>query len=112
MLTTEQYLKAEFDYSLAEARRGFKIHAAVYAIVMTGLITLNALLIALTDVNFPWVVFPLVGWAIGLTFHYIYGFRRAEGPIRARQAKIEDSAKRPRVTQTFLTYGRWPGPSA
>jgi Na+-driven multidrug efflux pump len=97
MLTTEQYLAAEFDYSLTEARRGFKIHAAVYGIVMTGLITLNALLIALTDANFPWVVFPLVGWGIGLTFHYIYGFRRVEGPIRARQAKIEDYAKRPRV---------------
>ncbi len=98
MLTTEQYLEAEFDFSLAEARRGFKIHAAVYAIVMTGLITLNALLIAFTDVNFPWAVFPLVGWGVGLTFHYIYGFRRAEEPIRARQARIEEYAERPRVT--------------
>jgi len=67
MLTAEQYLQAEFDYTLAEARRGFKIHAAVYAIVMTGLITLNALLIAFTDADFPWVVFPLVCWGIGLT---------------------------------------------
>jgi Na+-driven multidrug efflux pump len=97
MLTTEQYLQAEFDYTLAEARRGFKIHAAVYGFVMAGLITLNALLIAFTDADFPWVVFPLVGWGIGLTFHYVYGFRRAGGEIRARQAKIEDSAKRPRV---------------
>ncbi|HEU4450488.1 MAG TPA: 2TM domain-containing protein [Gaiellaceae bacterium] len=97
-MTTEEYLQAEFDYTLAEARRGFKIHAAVYAIVMTGLITLNALLIAFTDANFPWAVFPLVGWGIGLTFHYIYGFRRAGGEIRARQARIEDYARRPRVT--------------
>ena len=98
MLTSEDYMQAEFDYTLAESRRGFKIHAAVYAIVMTGLIALNASLIAFTDGDFPWVVFPFVGWGIGLTFHYIYGFRRAGGPIRARQAKIEDSAKRPRVT--------------
>jgi hypothetical protein len=98
MLTTEQYLEAEFDYTLAESRRGFKIHAAVYAIVMTGLIALNALLIAFTDANFPWVIFPFVGWGIGLTFHYIYGFRRAGGEIRTRQAKIEDYAKEPRVT--------------
>jgi 2TM domain len=97
MLTTEEYLQAEFDYTLAEARRGFKMHAAVYAVVMTGLITLNALLIAFTDANFPWVVFPVVGWGIGLTFHYVYGFRRAGGEIRARQTKIEDFAKRPRV---------------
>src|SRR3954468_8267122 len=31
-------------------------------IVMTGLIILNTLLIAFTDANFPWAVFPLVGW--------------------------------------------------
>ena len=38
MLTADQYRKAEFGYTLAEARRGFKIHGAVYAMVMTGLI--------------------------------------------------------------------------
>jgi hypothetical protein len=46
MLTAEEYIQAEFDYTLAEARRGFKIHAAVYALVMTGLIALNAVLVA------------------------------------------------------------------
>jgi hypothetical protein len=98
MLTAEQYLQAEFDYTLAEARRGFKIHAAVYAIVMTGLITLNALLIAFTDADFPWVVFPFVCWGIGLTLHYVYGFRRAGGEIRTRQATIEEYANQPRIT--------------
>lgn len=99
MLTGEQYMQAEFDYTLAEARRGFKIHAAVYAIVMTGLIASNTLLIVFTDANFPWAVFPFLGWSIGLTFHYIYGFRRAGGEIRARQEKIEDYARtHPHVT--------------
>ena len=97
MLTAEQYLQAEFDYTLAEARRRFKIHAAVYAIVMTGLITLNGLLIAFTDADFPWFVFPFVCWGIGLTLQYIYGFRRAGGEIRTRQATIEEYAKRPRI---------------
>jgi hypothetical protein len=97
MLTTDEYLQAEFGYTLAEARRGFKIHAAVYGVVMTGLVTLNALLIAFTGANFPWVIFPLVGWGIGLTGHYSCGFRGAERAIRARQAKIEDYATRPRV---------------
>lgn len=94
MLTAEQYREAEFGYSLAESRRGFKIHALVYALVMTGLIVLNALLIAFTDADFPWVFFPLVGWGIGLTFHYIYGFRRAAVPIRERQRKVESYAER------------------
>jgi 2TM domain len=94
MLTADQYREAEFGYSLAEAKRGFKIHATVYAVVMTGLIILNSLLIVYTDANFPWVVFPLVGWGIGLTFHYVYGYRRAEIPIRERQGNVEAYAKR------------------
>lgn len=89
MLSAEQYREAEFGYSLAEAKLGFKIHAIVYALVMTGLVVLNALLIAFTDVDFPWAVFPLVGWGIGLTFHYVYGFRRAGVAIRHRQHEVE-----------------------
>ena len=94
MLTADQYREAEFGYTLAESKLGFRIHATVYAIVMTGLIVLNSLLIAFTDVNFPWVVFPFVGWGIGLTFHYIYGYRRAGVQIRDRQQKIAAHAER------------------
>jgi hypothetical protein len=97
MLTTEEYLQAEFDYSLAEARRGFKLHALIYALVNTGLITLNALLWVFADVNFPWAIFPLIGWGIGLALHYYFGFRHADRPIRARQGKVEAFATQPRV---------------
>jgi hypothetical protein len=94
MMTAEEYRQAEFGFTLAESRRGFRIHAAVYAVVITGLIVLNSLLIAYTDADFPWVVFPLVGWAIGLTFHYVYGVRRAGNAIRARQHDVEAYAER------------------
>jgi hypothetical protein len=94
MLTADEYRQAEFGYTLAESRRGFKIHAAVYAIVMTGLIVLNSLLWVYSDGDFPWAVFPLVGWGIGLTFHYSYGFRGAANEARARQRKVETYAKR------------------
>ena len=30
MLTADEYKQAEFEYMLAEAKRGFKIHATVY----------------------------------------------------------------------------------
>jgi Na+-driven multidrug efflux pump len=95
MLTADEYRKAEFGYSVAEAGRGFKIHAAVYAIVMTGLIVLNSLLIAFTDADFPWVIFPFVGWGIGLTFHYFLGYRKAGVDIQTRQ-KVEKYAERTR----------------
>ena len=88
MLTANEYREAEFGYSLAESRHGFRVHATIYAVVMIGLIVLNAALIAFTDANFPWVIFPLVGWGIGLTFHYVYGYRRAPVQIRDRHRKI------------------------
>ena len=66
----------------------------VYGVVVTGLIVLNALLIAFTDADFPWAVFPLVGWGIGLTLHYSYGFRRAEEEAQARQLRVERHAER------------------
>ena len=94
MLTADEYRRAEFGYTLAESRRGFKIHAAVYGIVMTGLIVLNALLWAFADWDFPWVVFPLIGWGIGLTLHYIFGFRRAADEARARQLRVEKFEER------------------
>ncbi|HSK17361.1 MAG TPA: 2TM domain-containing protein [Gaiellaceae bacterium] len=96
MLTADEYRKAEFGYTLAESRRGFKIHAAVYGIVMTGLIVLNVLLITLTEANFPWVVFPLVGWGIGLTFHYVYGYRHAAREAEMRQRRVETYSDRTR----------------
>lgn len=98
MLTGDEYRKAEFGFTLAEIRRGFKIHAVVYALVMTGLIVLNGLLIAYTDANFPWVVFPLIGWGIGVTLHYAFGYRRAADEARARQFRVEEFAERTKET--------------
>ena len=94
MLTAEEYRQAEFGYTVAESRRGFTIHATVYALVMTGLSILNALLWIYAGAHFPWAAFPLVGWGIGLTFHYIYGFRKVADEVRSRQGKVEAFAER------------------
>jgi hypothetical protein len=96
MLTAEEYRRAEFGYTVAEAKRGFRIHAVVFALVMTGLCVLNALLWAYAGVDFPWAAFPLVGWGIGLTFHYVYGYRRADDEAHARQLMVERVAERER----------------
>jgi predicted membrane protein len=93
MLTAEQYREAEFGYTLEESKKGFKAHAIVFALVMTGMIALNACLIAFTDADFPWAIFPLVGWSIGLTLHYVYGYRRAAEAARTRQRRVEHYAE-------------------
>ncbi len=94
MLSAEQYREAEFGYTLEESKRGFIAHAIVFGVVMTGLIALNVCLIVFTSANFPWVIFPLVGWGIGLTFHYVYGYRRAAQAARARQRHVAEYAGR------------------
>jgi hypothetical protein len=38
MLSAEEFKQAEFGLTVEESRRGFKIHATVFAVVITGLI--------------------------------------------------------------------------
>jgi 2TM domain len=87
-ITLEDYKRADRQLEREEARRGFIIHAIVYAVVMTGLIILN--LTVATE--FPWAVFPLVCWGFGLTMHYLFGVRWVGKVITDRQAKVEQRA--------------------
>jgi 2TM domain len=87
-ITVEDYKRADRHLERQEARRGFTIHAIVYGLVMTGLIILNLTVAT----GFPWAVFPLIGWGIGLTMHYLFGLRWADKTITDRQARIEQRA--------------------
>lgn len=52
-------------------RLGFRIHLAVYVAVQALLVATWALT---SDwgggMPFPWVIFPILGWGIGLAAHY------------------------------------------
>jgi 2TM domain len=87
-ITLEDYKQADRDLEREQARRGFTIHAIVYAVVMTGLIVLN--LTVATE--FPWSVFPLIGWGFGLAMNYLFGVRWVGKVITDRQAKVEQRA--------------------
>jgi len=57
----------------AEEKISFYIHFGIY-------VSVNALLIAIWWMTggpriIPWFIFPLFGWGIGLTAHYIAAFR-------------------------------------
>jgi hypothetical protein len=67
-------MSEEEIYQLAkkrvEEKKGFYTHLIVYVCV-------NALLVviwAVTGAGFPWFVFPLGGWGIGLIFHFLGTF--------------------------------------
>jgi hypothetical protein len=80
-----------------DSRRGWAVHAVVYALVMAGLTLLNVLLVLNTDADFLWFPFPLFGWGVGLVVHYLHGVRRAEREVEARQGRVRAHAEKARV---------------
>ncbi len=50
---------------LAEERVGFKIHLILYLAINAFLVVINLI----TSPSFPWALFPLGGWGIGVLSH-------------------------------------------
>jgi hypothetical protein len=92
MVTISDYKLVERELAVREGRKGFIVHATVYAVVMTAMTILNLVLLAQTDDSFLWFPFPLVGWGIGLTMHYLHGVRWADREMQAHQTEIERMA--------------------
>ncbi len=66
-----------------KAKRGFEIHAAVFAAV-------NVLLVAIwasTGGGYFWPIWPFLGWGIGLAFHRWSIYHRA--PISEDEIRRE-----------------------
>ena len=67
-------------------KKGFRIHVIVYLCVNTML----ALIWWFTGAGFPWFVFPLGGWGIGVLFHglgvYVFS-RRSDRQAIEREAE-------------------------
>ena len=83
-----QYQKANRELQQKEAKKGCTANFAAYIIVNSALITVNILLAPV----FPWAIFPLIGWGIGITMHYTFGVKRLEATLKAEEAKIEQLA--------------------
>ncbi len=64
---------SEYKYKKAKERvdciKGFYSHALAYCIVIPVLAYLNYV-----TTSFPWVVFPALGWGIGLLGHGMQAF--------------------------------------
>jgi len=53
--------------SARERQKGFKIHAMVYL----GVIGFNWFTWLSTGGGYPWPMWPMMGWGLGLFFHYV-----------------------------------------
>lgn len=88
-ISLEQYKRAEQKIAAVEGRRGLIVHAWISVAVVTGLVTVNVLVAS----EFPWSVFPAVGMAIGVAFHWL-GIRHLPRDLAARQGEIQREATR------------------
>ncbi|MEM0931287.1 MAG: 2TM domain-containing protein [Bacteroidota bacterium] len=63
----------EYKYKKAKEKveniKGFYSHLVIYIVVISGLAYLNFL-----TSTFAWVLFPAIGWGIGLTGHWMNAF--------------------------------------
>ena len=59
-------------WQIAQRRASFKSHLATYVVVITGLWIIWYFSGGRTYGNgFPWPVWPMAGWGIGIVFHYL-----------------------------------------
>ncbi len=72
-----------------EEKKGFYIHFAVYIAVNIMLV----IIWSVTGAGFPWFVFPLGGWGIGILFHFLGVFVFSQ-PSGWERREIEKEVER------------------
>jgi fatty acid desaturase len=84
-------LRAE-AVSRLQARQGFQRHALVFGLVNILLIAiwLATAILAGGGAWFPWPIFPLIGWGIGLALHgwAVYGKGITEADIQREMNRL------------------------
>ena len=84
-ISLEEYKKAYREIMAEEEKRDFRIHLVAYVLV-------NAMLIAFNLKYSPkviWFFYPLLGWGIGITVHYLYAVRWIERDLKKKEAEAE-----------------------
>ena len=71
-------MSQEARAKLEVKKLGFRIHRSVYMCVIPMLAIINIV----TVPDFLWFMFPMAGWGIGLSMHYLFGIRRLAESIK------------------------------
>jgi hypothetical protein len=81
----------EFLWRKAKKRAGFKSHLQSYLLVNAGLWLLYSVLAARVSgySMYPWPIWPMFGWGIGLVSHYlsVYG-NNTQGATQREYEKL------------------------
>ena len=89
-ITLAEYKTAYRKMKAGQEKLGFLINLTFYIIVNSILATVNLLFVP----SFIWFIFPLIGWGIGLTMHYIFAVHRLDRNLRTEEAKVENLANK------------------
>jgi hypothetical protein len=73
---------------LAHKRVEFRTHLVVYFVINAALWVIWFV----TGQGYIWPVWPLVGWGIGLLFHYLFDYRASK--LFSEQQEFENLKKR------------------
>jgi hypothetical protein len=87
-MTLDQYRDAYREMRCRDEKRGFRSHLTVYMCVIPILTTVNLVFVP----QFFWFFFPLLGWGLGLTVHYVFGCRRLEETLKREDERIRKYA--------------------
>jgi hypothetical protein len=85
----DDYKKAYREIRVEGEKRGFLTHLVVYVLVNVMLILINLLY----SPEYIWFFYPLIGWGIGITIHYLSAVRWIEKILKEEEAKAEYRAK-------------------
>jgi hypothetical protein len=87
---TEEEIRRMAHSRVAE-KKGFFIHLTVYILVNALLVVIWAITSSYSKSPFPWFVFPLAGWGIGLLIHCltVFVFPRAGSDWERKEIQKE-----------------------
>ena len=88
-ISLEDYKNAYREIKAETEKRGFLVHLVVYVLVNTMLIAIN-FIYSPEDI---WFFYPLIGWGIGITAHYLNAVRWIEKLLKEMEAKAEYRAR-------------------
>ncbi|MCS7144196.1 MAG: 2TM domain-containing protein [Archaeoglobaceae archaeon] len=90
MISVEDFKQAWKEYEIEEAKRGFLVHLTAYMIINVFFAIVNYI----TSPNNPWFYWLLLGWGIGLAFHFVFSRERFVIPEWEKKAsRVEMKAK-------------------
>lgn len=88
-ISLEEYQESYREMRIKREKKGFLAHITAYILV-------NIMLMAINFTYTPettWFFYPLIGWGIGVVFHYLNATRWIKNELKEKEAMAEKMAR-------------------